>query len=874
MANNLTIADKHLAAVLAGREPLLFDGAMGTQLQAAGLAVGELPELLCLEQPDLVTKVHRAYVEAGSEVVSTNTFGANAHKLGAAASVREVFDAAVACARKAGARYVAADIGPTGSLLRPLGTLSFDEAYDLFAEEARAAETAGADLFIVETMADLLEAKAAVLACRENTNLPIFCTMTFGEDGRTFLGTTPEVAAVTLASLGVDAVGINCSLGPDEVAPLVMRMLPWVECPVMVQANAGLPCVVDGVTTYPIGPEEYVQSLRPLAEAGIRIMGGCCGTTPDHIRVLRALLDDTSIASSAGADGDKSAGPSTLSPTSASAPASLPLASSPLASHRDDFRVTSARELFSLASGEVGVIGERINPTGKRKLKEALRSGNYDYVLGEAVAQERAGAEVLDVNAGLPEIDEPATMVQLIERLQSVTSLPLQIDSADPTAIEQAVRIYPGKPIVNSVNGKQENLDAVLPIVAHYGCAVVGLTLDEQGIPATAEGRLKVAEKIVAACDTAGIPRRDVLIDCLTMAVSTDQGAAGVILDAIRLVKKHIPGVRCVLGVSNVSFGLPFRELINATFLSAAFAAGLDLAIMNPLSQRFMDTVAAWRVLNGQDAGATRYIAANAGRSDKAGASASVPGASTSGAPVTGASSTDASSATGGAAAVGARLDAGKNAESLSASERAHMAVVEGRGDPCAQAVSELLSSHEALWVINEILIPALDEVGDKFEKGTLFLPQLMASAEAAKAGFEVVRSSVSSADVPDKGEVAICTVKGDIHDIGKNIVRMLLENYGYRVRDLGRDVDPQAFVDEVVAHHIKLAGLSALMTTTVPAMAETIALLREQAPWCKVVVGGAVLNPEYAQMVGADYYAKDAAETARIAGEVFGERA
>lgn len=826
MANELKIADKHLANVLAGREPLLFDGAMGTQLQAAGLAVGELPELLCLEQPDLVQKIHQAYVEAGAEVVTTNTFGANAHKLGDAACVRDVFDAAVACARKAGARYVAADIGPTGALLRPLGTLSFDEAYRLFAEEVCAAQAAGADFFIIETMADLLEAKAAVLACRENSNLPVFCTMTFGEDGRTFLGTTPEVAAVTLASLGVDVVGINCSLGPDEVAPLVIRMLPWVECPVMVQANAGLPCVVDGVTTYPVGPEEYVQSLQPLAEAGVRIMGGCCGTTPAHIRAMRALLN-----SRASIEDEKNADSLTEQAT--------------LDAHRNDFRVTSARELFSLAPGSVGVIGERINPTGKRKLKEALRSGNYDYVLGEAVAQEQAGAEVLDVNAGLPEIDEPATMVQLVERLQSVTSLPLQIDSADPSAIEQAVRIYPGKPIVNSVNGKQESLETILPIVAHYGCAVVGLTLDEAGIPNTAEERLAIAQKIVDACDRAGIPRRDVLIDCLTMAVSTDQKAAGVILDAIRLVKKNISGVRCVLGVSNVSFGLPFRELINATFLSAAFAAGLDLAIMNPLSQRFMDAVAAWRVLNGQDVAATDYIAHNAGRSDKK--PAAVSGANQ-------------------------QSDSTNSSEAASASERAHTAVVEGRGDPCAQAVEELLASHEALWVINEVLIPALDEVGDKFEKGTLFLPQLMASAEAAKAGFEVVRSSVSAADVPDKGEIALCTVKGDIHDIGKNIVRMLLENYGYYVRDLGRDVDPQAFVDEVVTHHIQLAGLSALMTTTVPAMAETIALLRERAPWCKVVVGGAVLNPEYAQMVGADYYAKDAAETARIAEEVFGE--
>lgn len=818
------VADAHLARALAGEAPLLLDGAMGTQLQAAGLAVGELPELLCLERPELVRDVHRAYVEAGSEVVTTNTFGANARKLAGAAGVREVFRAAVSCARASGARYVAADLGPTGSLLRPLGTMPFDEAYDLFAEQVTAAAEAGADLFVVETMADLLEAKAALLACRENSDLPVLCTMTFGEDGRTFLGTTPEAAAATLSSLGADVVGINCSLGPEEVAPLVLRMLPWADCPVMVQANAGLPRVEGGVTTYPVGPADYARALRPLAEAGVRVMGGCCGTTPDHVRALRALLDEASPAEP-GARGSRSG----------------------------DFRATSARELFSLAPGEVGVIGERINPTGKRRLKEALRSGDYDYVVGEAVAQERAGAQLLDVNAGLPEIDEAATMVRLVERLQGVTSLPLQIDSADPAAIEAAVRAYPGKPIVNSVSGKRESLEAVLPVVAHYGCSVVGLTLDEDGIPPTAWGRLAVAERIVAACDAAGIPRRDVLIDCLTMAASTDQTAPAAVLGAIRLVKERVPGVRCVLGVSNVSFGLPFRELVNATFLSAAFAAGLDLAIMNPLSRRFMDAVAAWRVLSGQDAGAATYIAANAGRSD---ATAPAAGGPSGGGPATGRQTAPAE----------------PDAEAAATPEgRARAAVLDGRGDACADAVRDLLAAREALDVVNGVLVPALDEVGERFERGSFFLPQLMASAEAAKAGFEVVRASASSAGVPDKGEVALCTVRGDIHDIGKNIVRMLLENYGYRVRDLGRDVDPQDLVDEVVAHRIRLAGLSALMTTTVPAMAETIRLLREQAPWCKVVVGGAVLNPEYAAMVGADYYAKDAAETARIAGEVLG---
>ena len=807
------VADARLARVLAGDDTLIFDGAMGTQLQLAGLDAGELPELLCLSDPEKITGVHRAYVEAGSDVVTTNTFGANARKLGEAASVREVFSAAVACARAANPGYVAADIGPTGALLRPMGTLSFDEAYDLFAEQAVAATEAGADLFIVETMADLLEAKAAVLACRENSDLPVFCTMTFGEDGRTFLGTTPEVAAVTLSALGADVIGINCSLGPADVAPLVMRMMPWSRRPVMVQANAGLPSVVDGVTTYSVGVDEYCEALEPLVRAGVTVLGGCCGTTPDFIRGEKDLL------------------------------ARVPVGRT---ERRDDLCVTSAQRLFSLRAGHVGVIGERINPTGKKRLKEALRTGDLDYVMGEAVAQAKAGAEVLDVNAGLPEIDEPATIVRLVEELQGVTTLPLQIDSADPVAIEAAVRVYPGKPIINSTNGKREVLDAVLPIARHYGCAIVGLALDEDGIPETGAGRLEVARRIVAATDEAGIPRQDVLIDCLTMAVSTNQMAGRAILDAIRLVKAELPGVRCVLGVSNISFGLPFRPLLNATFLTAAFEAGLDLAIMNPLSRRFMDAVAAWRVLNGQDVNAVAYINENAGRTD------AKPGVATGSAPT-------------------AEKD-GAAADAATPEQRIRGFVLEGRGEPCAAEVRSILEAGgDPIELIDAVLIPALDEVGMRFERGTFFLPQLMASAEAAKAGFGVIRASAPAGDVPQKGEVAICTVKGDIHDIGKNIVKMLLENYGFRIYDLGRDVEPQDFVDCVVEHHIRLAGLSALMTTTVPAMAATIELLREQAPWCKVVVGGAVLNPEYAQMVGADFYAKDASETARIAEEVLG---
>lgn len=822
----LRVKDDHLRRVLAGQDLLLFDGAMGTQLQARGLAAGEVPELLCLTNPQQITQIHQAYVQAGSEVVTTNTFGASAPKLGDAATVEEVFSAAVACAKASGARYVAADIGPTGSLLEPMGTLPFDDAYELFAQQVRAADAAGADLFIIETMADLAEAKAAVLAAKECSDLPIFCTMTFDEDGRTFLGTTPEVAAKTLSSLGANVVGINCSLGPKDVAPLVRRMLPWSSVPVMAQANAGLPHVEDGVTLYDIKPAEYCEAVRDMLDAGVTVIGGCCGTTPDYIAGERDLLAGRTPAA------------------------------------RDvccDFAVASSQRLVSLPAGHVGVIGERINPTGKRRMKEALRSGNYDYVMQEAISQTDAGAQVLDVNAGLPEIDESATLRRLMADLQGVTNLPLQVDSAVPATIEAAVRSYPGKPIINSTNGKQETMDAVIPIAAHYGCALVALTIDEKGIPQTAEGRLGVARRIVAATDAAGIPRQDVVVDCLCMAASTDQNAPRAILDGIALVKRELPGVRTVLGVSNISFGLPFRPLVNATFLAAAFAAGLDLCIINPCQQRMMDVVNSWRVLSGEDQSAQAYVAGYAGRSDAAPAAP------------------QAASQTKGAANTGGTNAQGKDAPAPAADDpvaQARAMVLAGRKGPMPALMHDILATHDVLFAINDVLIPALDEVGVRFEKGTFFLPQLMASAEAAKAGFNTIKEANDAAgvEVASKGKVAICTVKGDIHDIGKNIVKMLLENYGYDVIDLGRDVDPQVVVDTVVREHLQVVGLSALMTATVPAMAETIELLRKQAPWCKVIVGGAVLNPEYAKMVGADYYAKDAAESARIVGEILGQ--
>ena len=821
----LRIADDHLQAVLDGAEFLLFDGAMGTQLQARGLAAGELPELLCLTNPDEIRDIHAAYVAAGSEAVTTNTFGANAMKLGDAATVDEIFSAAVRCARESGARYVAADIGPTGALLEPMGTLPFERAYELFAEQVRAADAAGADLFIIETMADLAEAKAALLAVKENSDLPAFVTMTFDEDGRTFLGTTPEVAAVTLSALGASAVGINCSLGPKDVAPLIKRMLPWSRVPVMAQANAGLPRVENGVTVYDIQPAEYCEAVADMLDAGVTVVGGCCGTSPDYIAGERELLSGRMPA---------------------------------LRDIRRDFVVASSQELCALEMGQVGVIGERINPTGKKRMKEALRSGDLDYIMSMAISQVADGAQILDVNVGLPEIDERAMMARIVSDLQGVTTLPLQIDSSEPDVIEAAVRSYPGKPLINSTNGKQEVLDAVLPIARHYGCAIVGLTLDEAGIPKDAQGRLDVARKIVNAADELGIPREDIAIDCLTMACSTDQTAPGAILDGIRLVKSDMPGVRTVLGVSNVSFGLPFRPLVNATFLAAAFSAGLDLAIINPMVQRMMDVVNSWRVLSGEDESAQRYVADYVNRSDAAGpVSSAGQSAGASSAPRTSGDE---------------MAKAATDAVEATPEGKVRALVLAGRKGPVPDLVAGLLDKHDSMYVINDVLIPALDEVGERFEKGTFFLPQLMASAEAAKAGFETIRERTPAGDASSsKGRIVICTVKGDIHDIGKNIVRMLLENYGYDVVDLGRDVDPEVVADAVERDHVLLCGLSALMTSTVPAMSETIKLLNERCPWCKVMVGGAVLTPEYAKMVGADYYSKDATEAAKVAAEVLG---
>ena len=892
----LTVTDAHLAEALAGRAYLLFDGGMGTLVQAAGLhTVHAVPDLLNLTHPEAIVAIQRQYVEAGADCITTNTFSANRLKLASTdATVAEVYAAAAANARAAGAPLVAGDIGPTGALLEPLGTLTFDEAFDIFSEQACAAEAAGCDLIVVETMADLLEAKAAVLAAVESTTLPVFATMTFGEDGRTFLGTTPAIAATTLSALGASAVGLNCSLGPVELAPLVEELAPHDRALVMAQPNAGLPRIQDGETVFDVGPDEFARAMEAILDAGATVVGGCCGTTPAHIAALSALLDARPLPAV-----EPSAPRVILSERSE--PKDLPAPSIPNPLYRPAFAVTSAQQMVSLPAGEprIAVIGERINPTGKKKLKAALQVGDVDYLVAEAAAQQRAGADILDVNVGVPGLDEPTLLSQVTRTLQATVPLPLQLDSSDPVAIEVAARAYAGRPMVNSVNGKADNLAAVLPVVARYGCTVVGLTLDENGIPPTAEERLAIAERIVAAAESYGIPREDVAIDCLVMAAATNQDEVREILRAVALVKERL-GVRTVLGVSNVSFGLPARPLVNSTFLAAAFGAGLDMPILNPLNARYRDTVATFRILNGQDAGCRAFLEAYANTADPyevaANPAASSAVASREGgaspAPTDGARNNDVAA---GVFPVGGDLGRPSVPSGCpipitetfadAADVVSHLAecVLEGRGTPVAAATERLLETHDGLAVINDVFVPVLDVVGQKYDEGTFFLPQLMASAEAVKAGFDLIRDRARAASAnatPTEGDahvpgeaaraIIVATVQGDIHDIGKNIVKMLLENYGFTVIDLGRDVAPEAIVAAARDTGARLIGLSALMTTTVGAMERTIALVHEQLPGVAVMVGGAVITQEFADQIGADFYAKDAAASTRVASAFF----
>ena len=789
---------------------VLLDGGMGTQLQTRGLQPGQKPELAALEMPDTLTAIHADYARAGADILLANTFGANAKKLaGCPCTVEQVVSASIACARSAAAEtgaLVALDIGPLGELLVPAGTLRFEDAYAEFAQVIRAGAAAGADLVFLETMTDLYELKAAILAAKENCALPVFTSMSFESRGRTFTGCTVESYAVTAAGLGADAVGINCSLGPKEILPFAQRLCRSVPAgvPVFVKPNAGLPNP-DG--SYNLNAAEFSAEMKAYALIGVSMVGGCCGTTPDFIAKLRE----------------------TFAPL-------VPAGKIPI---RRSCLCTPVR--FVEVDG-ITVVGERINPTGKKRLQQALRDGDSAYPCAQAVAQAEAGAQVLDVNAGLPGIDEAATLEQLVKDLQAITDLPLQLDSSNPEALSRALRIYNGKPIVNSVNGEQKTLDTILPLCKKYGAAVVGLALDEHGIPADAEGRFAIAKRIAAAANAAGIPNEDIYIDCLTLTASAQQEGAVQTLEALTRCKKEL-GVRTVLGVSNISFGLPCRGYLNTTFLTMAMAAGLDLAIMNPNTPEMMAAVRAYRVLTSQDKQSSDYVAAYADVQIQ---------------------TTQTSKSAATVAEVGAAAPGG---------DALFEAVRRGLKAEARAAADAALTMREPLDVVNTSLIPALDAVGDGFEKGTVFLPQLLQAATAAQAAFESIKAKIAASGQAQgsKGKIVIATVKGDVHDIGKNIVRVILENYGYDVLDLGRDVAPERVVEAVRQTGAKLVGLSALMTTTVPNMQATIEALHAAGLDCKVMVGGAVLTPDYARNIGADYYCKDAKASADLAKQLLG---
>ena len=775
----------------------LLDGAMGTMLQAAGMPVGQLPELWNIQHPEIVTRIQRAYVEAGSRVIFANTFGANRHKLsGSGYDVEAVISAGIRAAREAAGDEpvrVALDVGPIGQLLEPLGTLSFAEAYDIFREMVTAGERAGADLIVFETMSDLYEAKAAILAAKEHTNLPVWVTMTFEATGRTFVGVTVPAMAMTLTGLGVDALGFNCSLGPKELLPMVEELAHWTNLPLILKPNAGLPDPATGA--YTITPEEFAEEMAQAAKLGVTIMGGCCGTTPDFIKALGSRLAETR--------------PGTRSKA-------------------DRHGICSATQAVELQG--VRVIGERINPTGKKRFQQALREGDMGYILERGLEQQDAGADILDVNVGLPGIEESAMMTRVVKALQGVVDLPLQIDSSDPTAIEAGLRAVNGKAIVNSVNGNQEVLDTVLPLCKKYGAAVVGLTMDHRGIPQTAEQRIEIARRILEMALAYGIPREDVFIDCLTLTVSAQQEQAAETLKAVRYVREEL-GLHTVLGVSNISFGLPAREQITVSFLTQAMYAGLDLPIINPNQQAVMDAVAAFRVLSGQDRDSAAYIERFAEMPEPA---------------------------------VTAKQSGAVTLET---------AIARGLKEETAALTQKALETMSELDVVNNLLIPALDLVGDRYEKQEIFLPQLIHAANAACEGFEIIKKRIAQRGEGSvsKGKIVIATVQGDIHDIGKNIVKVVLENYGYTVIDLGRDVPVETVVEAVIREDVRLVGLSALMTTTVVSMAETIAAIRASGHSCKIMVGGAVLTPEYAAEIGADFYAKDAKQSADIARQVLG---
>ncbi|MHB9925459.1 homocysteine S-methyltransferase family protein [Clostridium botulinum] len=779
---------------------LIFDGAMGTMLQKLGLNISDLPEELNILEPEKIINIHKKYIEAGAKVITTNTFGANEIKLKQSKfSLESIIDKAIDNTKKARENkeiLIALDIGPIGQLLEPMGTLKFEEAYEIFKRQIVQGQKSGADIILIETMTDLYEAKAAILAAKENTNLPVFCTMTFEKNKRTFTGCTPLSMVLTLEGLGVDALGVNCSLGPNELGDIVDEIIKYSSIPIMVQPNAGLPTIKAGRTIYNIKPKEFADFQRSIVEKGVRIVGGCCGTTDEFIREIVYSLKDVKVKK---------------------------------LKENNICGVCSSTKAV-LIDG-VKIIGERINPTGKKLFKEALRNNDTDYILKEAISQVECGADILDVNVGLPEINEEETMKKVIKEIQSIIDTPLQIDSNNTKVIEKALRVYNGKAIVNSVNGEEKILDSVLPLIKKYGASVVGLTLDDKGIPKKAEERLKIAEKIVNKALDYGIKRKDIFIDCLVLTASAQQEDVRETLKAVTLVKEKL-NVKTILGVSNISFGLPNRELINKTFLAMSLQSGLDLPILNPNNKEMINIINAYKVLNNEDKGSANYIEKYTNE-----------------------------------------ISNSKEVKTPKSNVTLKEIVIKGIKEEAYSKTKELIKDRDELSIINEELIPALDEVGEKYEKGIIFLPQLIQSAETVKKAFTAIKEKLREDNSPkiNKGKILMATVKGDIHDIGKNIVKVILENYGFDIIDLGKDVEAEKIVEEVKKNNIKLVGLSALMTTTVNSMKEIIKILKESGMDCKVFVGGAVLNEEYAEMINADYYAKDAKEAVDIAKGFFG---
>ncbi|MCI9505647.1 MAG: dihydropteroate synthase [Oscillospiraceae bacterium] len=764
----------------------LFDGGMGSMLQRAGLTAGESPERLNLTAPEVVEGIHRAYVQAGADIITANTFGASRRKLGE--DPAPYIAAGIALAERAGAAYTALDIGPLGGMLEPFGDMSFDEAYGMFAEIAEAGAEAGADLVLIETMSDLLEAKAALLAVRERTDLPVFVTMTFGEDGRTFLGTDPAAAAVTLTALGADVIGLNCSMGPRQLRGALREILRCTHLPVMIQPNAGIPRLVDGQTVYDVEPEEFALCAGEFLEDGAAILGGCCGTTPEHIRALRPLLEGRR--------------PVLRQPDGVS-------------------RLCGWQGTAELTEASIAAVGERLNPTGRKLMKDALYGKDYDYASSVALEQQEEGADFLVVNAGLPDIDEGEALPNLVLAIQKVSPLPLVIDCSNPAALEKALRVCRGRPILNSVHGSRESMDGMLPLAAKYGTGLVALALDGDGISGDPEVRKDIALRVSQAAEEAGVRREDIYIDCLAMAASVSQDIVMTTPEAIRRVREA--GYKTILGVSNVSYGLPGRDAVNCAYLSMCLAAGLNISIINTASRNMTDTLAAAKVLLGGDA--EEYIRRQSGAQPRPAETASA------------------------------------DLQSL---------IIGGRKGEVPAAAEARLKEKTPLDIINGDIIPALDVVGERYEQGTLFLPQLMASAEAVKAAFAVVSRSLPQG-TENKGKILLATVKGDVHDIGKNIVKMLLSNYGYEVIDLGRDVGPEEVVKAALETGAPLVGLSSLMTTTAQNIAVTIRALRAAGAQCKVMVGGAVVTQEFADLIGADFYTKDAMQSAKAAAQVFG---